>query len=204
VHDVDIESLSPELVLVDPELAAQLRPFVCATPKPLLEVLAERERRLVLAARPSAPVGPEAPAVPAPGESESVPGERWKRRYVRAGLHGSKVAIGALAVAFLLGAAFLPPRQAPHLETPASAAANRPTLVWRPNGNGYRVEIFAGRRLVHAVNTAASTYDVPSWLPPGHYTWRVFRDDWMSGGSVAPKPLEDGWFDLSRVDGASG
>src|SRR4051812_30745193 len=146
MHDPHVEAISPELVLVDPELAAGLRATVVAKPKPLLEAIAATERqraaaqeeaaaRAAVALHRSAQSATDAPPAAAPAPPALVSGgvgayeERrraWKRIPPR-----WELTAACLAVTALLGAAFLPPRQAPQLGTTmASAAQSPPTLVW--------------------------------------------------------------------------
>jgi hypothetical protein len=204
MSDPLVERISPELVLVDPELAARHRAAAVATPAPLLEVLAALERQQAGTTRAEAPTPPEAVLAPEAPALSSAATERSDRHIGQLTLPRLKLAAAGLVVALLLGAAFLPPRQAPQLATTtATAAASRPTLVWPAHGRGYRVEIYVGRRLVHAENTSKNRYAVPRWLAPGRYTWRAFSDGWRRrAGRVDLTPLDEGWFDVGRTTDA--
>jgi hypothetical protein len=181
-HEIT-EPISPELVLVDPELAARVRATAVAgpslpAPSPVLRPPAEQRA-----------------AGDAPARAEAPP-----RRRIRV-----TTAIAVLGGAALLGAAFLPPREAPRLTDvapPATAAPARPapTLSWRRTADAdyYLVELLQGERLVHATTVRGTRLEAPEWLAPGRYTWRVFAGDGAPADRNVRGPLERGWFVLSR------
>jgi hypothetical protein len=189
----DPHPISPELVLVDPELAARVRATAIAGPSyPPATVQAR------VLAPPAAPASPTAaPARPPRHEPDEQANAGLERRHGRRRVthHLGSIA-AALAVIALLAAGFLPPRQAPHLGDAATAAATPPTLAWRSVGaKSYRVEIYAGERLVHAETIKATHLDVPRWLAPRRYTWRVFVDDGARVvGQLTRSSFEEGWF----------
>jgi hypothetical protein len=207
----ETEPISPELVLVDPELAARARPEAVAGPQ-----------IPVVAAQPVW-VGPTRPrpADPPPAAPREVAGQRGRWRWPRR-LANVAVAVGCLAIA---AAAFLPPRDAPRLgadvvsATAASPVADSrsradpatdprsqavapapsrplPTLVWRamPDARYYLVEIYSGSQLIHSRSVGATRLDAPAWLPRGRYTWRVFAGLGQPRDRRVRGPLEDGWF----------
>ncbi len=212
------ESITPGLVLVDPELAARVRATAVAGPRPYVPSEAERAPEPPLRVAVVVPPAPRGPVV-ASDPHESTPHtdtatptvvrdapaatlpDRPDRRRIRAPRPAS-IVIGGAVLALLL-AGFLPPRQAPHLgeATPPAGASPAPlTLAWKPYGfRVYLVEIFVGNRLVHAASTRASTFDVPGWLAPGRYTWRVSAYGGSGSGASRPAgPLEQGWFVIDR------
>jgi hypothetical protein len=119
--------------------------------------------------------------------------------------------VTSLAVAGLLAAAFLPPRDAPTLLTsPAgSAAGTAPlSLSWRPSppADYYLVELHAGGRLAHATSVPGTTLVVPGWLRPGRYAWQVFAGDGRPADRRVRGPVERGWIvvrDDAGVDQSS-
>lgn len=232
-------AVTPELALVDPELAAQLRRTLVATPAALLEVerrrrsdaearaaalaLAEAESAAALAAwaeaeaeaqsqaeaearaeeardtarvpaapapRPKQQQAPKpAPIAVAPQPAEPISGPEPIERPRWSAFRVAKITAATVAATALLGLAFLPPRQAPHLgEDPdASASATRPSLTWLPiaAARSYRVELYADDQLVHAEDTALTRLTLPVWLPQRRYAWRVYAK--LAGdGSAAP------------------
>ncbi len=195
------EPVSPELVLVDPELAARVRPFAVAGP-----VFEEprREPARATGIAPAVPLRPPAPPEADPSSTVAhaartpvaVRGERRRRSVV--GRLASAVAM--LAFAALLGTAFLPPRDAPRLaDTPATANAatsSRVTLMWVADDDAsyYLVEMYVGRTLVHAESTRGTKLVTPAWLPAGRYTWRVFSGNGSPPERNTNGPLESGWF----------
>jgi hypothetical protein len=181
------EPVSPELVLVDPELAARLRAHAVAGPS--YEIPEPAPALRAPSAEPAAPAPAPVASTPTP------PGRRWTSRLER-GL----TAAGVVAVVALLGSAFLPPRDAPRLaSSPPSANAaisTQVTLAWRPAAGAryYLVEMFRDGALVHAQSTTATRLVTPEWLRPGRYTWRVLAGKGTPSQGDTVGPLESGWF----------
>jgi hypothetical protein len=198
VHPFDHEPISPELVLVDPELAARVRPFAVAGPT--FDLAPEPGPEPEPGHEPAALRAPEPPAAPLP-EPPPVPAAPARRPERRSGLLGRvSTACLVLATLALLGAAFLPPRDAPRLTdaSPPAIAAPRPTvtLAWKPAGDAdyYLVEIYRGERLVHAESVRTARVVAPDTLSPGRYTWRVFAGRGAPTARSVRGPLENGWF----------
>lgn len=179
-YQVD-EPISPELVLVDPELAARLRLLV------FVELLLDT--RPPYAEREDRPVATERSNQEALGRY--TPGPAPARR-----VPVGRILILAVLVA-LLGVAFLPPRDAPRFAEPPVSTAG-PMLTWRPaaDSNYYLLELFAGQRLVHAKTLTTTNSNAPAWLAPGRYTWRVYAGQGSPGAREVRGPLEDGWFTI--------
>jgi hypothetical protein len=211
MHDHDHEPISPELVLVDPELAARVRAVAVAGPSLDQPVTASpsversggagREPATPPPAAPaSVPARTPAPApaparAPAPGIPTGAPART--RRPVTARLASLA---STLAVLALLAAAFLPPRDAPRLTDSAAPATAAPrtsvTLAWLPASDAdyYLVEVYSGTRLVHAQSVRGTRLSAPAWLRPGRYTWRVFSGQGRAADRRTRGPLESGWF----------
>ena len=173
------EQVSPELVLVDPELRERL--------------LRQSLRELLLAGigpDPHPPrVVPPMPAWDPQPERTSgeipirvpvstpflVPGRGPARR-----AHGSSVVAATLIALFFLALpslAFLPPRQAPTLALEAEPASpGEPTIItWQsdPMADYYVFELSGGGRLVQLETVQNASVTVAASLPPGRYSWQV-------------------------------
>jgi hypothetical protein len=213
MHPSEREPISPELVLVDPELAARVRPHAVAgpsvAPAPALErkpAAARPEQAATALAEPVLPppaAAPREPAQPAPVEpvlpAPVQPANRPVRH--RRSLPGRLAsAATTLAAVALLAAAFLPPRDPPRFTDAAPPATAAPrasvTLAWQPapDADYYLVEIFSGQRLVHAQSTRTTSVEAPAWLSDGRYTWRVFSGHGRPAARITRGPLESGWF----------
>jgi hypothetical protein len=210
------EPVSPELVLVDPELAARLRPFAIAGPalEPPPAAPAARPVEAIEEIEPPAPLRAPVPPEPEPAESGDEPAEPAARvestpHPVPAARRQTTVAgrllqvVGVLAGAALLGVAFLPPRDAPrlvsNLPSASAATSTRVTLAWTAadDASYYLVEVFRGRTLVHAETTGATRLVTPAWLEPGRYTWRVFAGRGAPSERDTVGPLDNGWFRIT-------
>lgn len=124
------EPISPELVLVDPELAERLRrsdlqtfQHVATPPAPTVRPPAPIVRR------PAPTVPPVKTESPADGATGDVSAETERRRPARGrALRGRIATVATLCAIVLLGAAaFLPPRDAPRLLDRTSPAAAAPS-----------------------------------------------------------------------------
>jgi hypothetical protein len=127
-----------------------------------------------------------------PRERRIPRSRNWVPTFERAG----QVAL-VLIVCGILGAAFLPPRQVPSLEAAAAPPTVAPiTLTWKRSGSGlYRVQILAGRRIVHTATTTGRRLRVPARLGPGRYTWRVkARVGTGAGRRSTWRLIDHGWF----------
>lgn len=197
MQSVGDEPITPWLVLVDPELAERVRATAVAGPAASAHVDRAPDPRPVAPHRQPARTeqAVHVPPLPAPAFATG-PDVRRRRSAPRLA-----TALVGLAAAALLLVGLLPPRQAPSLGDaagPARASAASPslTLGWQSTGaRAYLIEVFAGRRLVHARVTAGTRFVVPGWLAPGRYTWRVskYAGPEPAGQRVGP-PLEEGWF----------
>jgi hypothetical protein len=195
------EPISPELVLVDPELAARVRAAAGAGPQLPAQLPADDDPGARAGDRAVAP--PERDPLPRPVSAPRPP----ERRRVRHRIGSYAATLGILCI---LAVAFLPPRQAPRFQsaTAASPTSEAPTpapapdrarpaqLAWRPvpRATYYLVEVYAGRRLVHAESVPAASVATPSWLRPGRYSWRVFAGRGRPAGRAVRGPIESGWF----------
>lgn len=187
------EQISPELVLVDPELRERLlrdallellyarldEPSQPRPAVPAVTAAAAAPPRLVFPRPISMP-----PAAP-PIRSSTAP-----RRRVRL---SSFVTATALAMLFLAlpSLAFLPPRQAPTLEAHDPAAAAEISWTPDPSADYYALELLTGghlARVVHPVSPPA----LVGRLPPGTYTWRVFSGYGAVADANTRGPIDGG------------
>jgi hypothetical protein len=104
----------------------------------------------------------------------------------------------SLATVALLGAAFLPPRDAPFFPAPPQpgvAQAAPLTIAWHGGGvpDYYLVELFAGGELTHATSVRGTHLALPAWLPPGRYSWRVYAGTGAPSERRLSGPVEQGW-----------
>jgi hypothetical protein len=112
--------------------------------------------------------------------------------------------VTCVAIIGLLSAAFLPPRDGPTLLGTSSltgdAQAAPLALSWRPSRTAdyYLVELFAGEELVHAVSVRGTRLELPSWLHPGRYSWRVLAGEGAPGDRRVRGPIERGWIRVAR------
>jgi hypothetical protein len=176
-----VDQISPELALVDPELAAEAR---AALPEPRPFV---RPVERPTAGEPTAPAE-------RPGAIERpAPARRPSRRSRRRRLGGLLALAGVLVAAASLAAVMLDQRHAepePTLrsaQAPPAPAAQPPAtpqrlpadrvFSWAPAKGAlyYRVEFFHNGMLFHAVQTADPALRLPGTLrlPPGAYRWSV-------------------------------
>ena len=183
------EPISPELVLVDPVLRERL---LRASLQELLHERAVALRpppRETLSPARTDPVVAAAPASPA-APARTVPARGRARRHL-------PVAISVMALATLFVAlpslAFLPPRQAPRIDTtePPSSAIAGPQATWQadPAADYYRLEVVGDGRLMHVAYPSSPPVPL-GFLPPGDYAWRVFAghgdpDDHDTRGPIA-------------------
>ncbi len=182
------EPITPELVLVDPELAARLRALAVAETTHLAEAGSSRPA----AAAPALSITPATPT----NNAHTAGAKRTRSHgWVRVGR-----LVALIGVAALLGASFARPRDAPSIDESPSfsrpSASPAITLAWQTTtpSSYYVVEIFRSRRLVHAESVSANRLPVPAWLAPGRYMWFVRAG---SGSPVARRegePFEHGWF----------
>lgn len=187
------EPISPELVLVDPELRARVLATAVSGPTSYQEARTETVE-LDLAEPVEAMAA--APNEAAAGHRAPSTGARSRRR-----LRLGTLAVGGALLA-LLGAAFLPPRDGPRLLGPRAvgAAPIRDVLSWAPAtaaGTGYLVEFYRGERLVHAETVEHPRLVVPEWFSPGRYAWRVFARATPTAQPARDRLLEQGWFSVS-------
>jgi hypothetical protein len=196
------EPISPELVLVDPELARRVRQFAVAGPEPASaqpEALPERPSPeppapAIEASPPPADLllAEPAPAAPPPQLGASRPTTRRRRPKV-------STSIASLVGLSLLGAAFLPPRDAPILPGAPSrsdvAQAAPLTLSWRASGTPdyYLVELLRDGALVHATSVRPTHLALPAWLRPGRYSWRIYAGTGPPAKRQVRGPVEEGW-----------
>lgn len=185
-------SISPELVLVDPELAALLRPLAVAAP---VHSIQPPELQSVVVAAAAEPVANP----PSPIRARPVATRPPHRLWGRVGW-----AVGLLAFVGVLGAAFAGPREAPSIDTsgPSIARSSQPAIVlsWEPVewAPYYLVEVFHGQRLDHAASVTTNRLPVPDWLPPGRYTWSVRAGTGSPLDRRAGQPFEQGWFAITK------
>lgn len=197
MHNVGNESISPELVLVDPELAARLRATAVAGPPPVVPDESPPAAQAPVTREPPAEETIAAAPVAEPlRDSRPAHAGRTSRRLRTP--RPASIVVG-LAVMALLLVGFLPPRQAPRLgeaTAPANASPGPITLGWEPqSASAYLVEVFVGKTLVHAASTPRTAIEVPGWLAPGRYTWRVSAYSGPGSGASRPeRPFEQGWF----------
>ena len=176
------EPVSPELALVDPELAARLRasmavPAIDQPPRPRVE----------LAPPPVRPAEPEVlslPRAPARGTAALL-------------AHRATVAI-ALLLVLLPFAAFLPPRGAPTLAAEPEAVepggARVMRLAWPtdPSATYYVVRLLRGDRVVRTALPGTPTVDLAGPFAPGTYTWRVFAGYGTIDANRTRGPIAEG------------
>lgn len=145
------EQVSPELALVDPELAARLR----AAHVPPCTIDRPRPPRAIATA----------PAVaPAPAEPT---GRSWRLRPLEL--------VAAAALVVILGAAFLPSPNAPTFAAPVQRGEI--VLAWPEarKGDVYLLQILDGPETVYERRLEEPHLDEVFALVDGrHYRWRVF------------------------------
>lgn len=197
----DHEPISPELVLVDPELRLRLR----------LQALRELERETSTSTEPeretSAPIALVLAAAPADAATRptsptsieqraSRPSRRLMPDTRRLGSIAAVTVLVLLALVPLL--AFLPPRQAPRLAGPSVEAGVMapPKLAWAADAraNYYVVQIFRKGRLVRKSVERSATATLPATLPAGEYSWRVYSGYGLVGDRVRRGPIADATF----------
>ena len=175
------EPVSPELALVDPELAARLRASMAV---PVIDQPSRPRVELVRPPAHAAEPGASLPREPARGTAALL-------------AHRATVAIAVLLV-LLPFAAFLPPRGAPTLAAEPEAVepggARVMRLAW-PTGpkcdllrrsTPSRWPRRAHRPTRHADNRPGRP------LPPGTYTWRVFAGYGTIDASRTRGPIAEG------------
>jgi hypothetical protein len=209
-HD---EVISPELVLIDPELAARVRPTAVAGPRlrayeldglrNLTRPGPARDVPVVERALPEPPALARPPSAaqstaPRVAQAPSVATAR-ARRFIPTGQQARRAA-AVLVVGGILGVAFLPPRQVPSLGAAASPPmVTRTTLAWKAAASGrYRVEILKGRKVVYRTATRSRHLRVPLRLGPGRYIWRVKVVVSKPGKPTRLRLIDHGWF-LNRA-----
>jgi hypothetical protein len=186
------ESVSPELALVDPELASRLRAAM------------RLDDAAGIAIRPpvTSPTVTTAAARPAPPTIAFPPRGRAAAR-VRSVRLANGLAVGIVAVLALLPLlAFLPPRQAPTMaaaSAPTTAGSQR-TLAWPadPRATYYVVQLLRGNRLVHVSLPPSETASLPASLRPGSYTWRVYAGYGTIDANQRRGPIATGSFTVTR------
>lgn len=194
------ELISPELVLVDPDLRRRIEQseqadLATAAAWPTLQ----QPWPVPVIARPRRDADPRRSSPDADFSTpHSATGQTRRRR--RIGGVRNVVRAGLLAAAIaLLGAAFLPPEQAPSFGVPASRAASPISIQWLSAGRDriYLIELYHDGRLVHAATVSTNRFLVPRWFADGRYDWRVTVSD--AAGTRRPGPwLDQGWFIVAR------
>ena len=191
------EPISPELVLVDPELAQRVRAFAVAGRQLTADVEPDR-----------APAGTDTvqQAVGALSEAEVIVERDVEplRQRIPAVLRRARLveALALVSLVAFLGLALLPPRDAPHFAIPAEpgTASGRSSAIvaWspRPGVDRYRVQLSYHGRVVYTATVGQASMRVPDWLRSGRYTWRV--SEVGSGRGTARAPFEDGLVTVSR------
>jgi hypothetical protein len=176
-----MSAVSPELALVDPDLAARLRSTLpdpgCFVPASLPSL------------RPPRRVAP----VPAPAPRRAAP----RRRLTR--VAASAVAAAALGSLLLLGRPHETGTSGPEASAAAQgasrAAAERASrrYGWSrlPGVEEYAVTLLRGREVVHRAIARETAFTVPRGLrlAPGRYTWVV-----EASGSARQTPLLESTF----------
>jgi hypothetical protein len=154
------DPVSPELVLVDPDLRRQL---LDAEMRDLLELA-------VLASQP--------PPLSHDGERdlESPHGSHLKHSRVRSRLGIAGYAALAVFVLVLPSLAFLPPRQQPTLGTPVERPPSPGRIEWSadPNADYYLVEFLVDGRLAAVIRQSEPAAPIPVSLASHLTTWHVF------------------------------
>jgi hypothetical protein len=189
------EPISPELVLVDPELAQRVRAFAVAG-RELLVVRPPESApatagtvEQVLAAPAAAPVAVE----PQPELRRPLPPVHRGTRVIEA--------LAIVSVAAFLGLALLPPRDAPRFAIPGpttAGSASSSIVAWTPRAgvDRYRVQLFYRGQVVYTTTVSQASMPVPPWLRAGRYTWRVFGE--TTGRPIPSVPIENGLLTVPR------
>lgn len=167
------EQVSPELALVDPELAARLR--AALVPPCTIERLRPRT------ATPAVPTTP-----PAPSE---IPRRSWRLRPLEL--------LAAVALIAILGAAFLPNRNPPSFA--AAVQRGEIVLAWPEarKADAYLLQILDGRKTVYERRLEEPHLDEVFTLVDGRrYRWRVYVAS--GAGTNGSGPIATGSFVLGR------
>jgi hypothetical protein len=191
-----VDQISPELVLVDPELAAEAR---AQLPEAASIVQPARDERLSLVEPPS---------------------RRTRRRSIRI-----VAVVGALVVAAAVAAAVVRDEPQPTVRSAQAAAAQEPeespkagvlgarklappptdahrVYVWAPTDGAlyYRVEFLRNGKPFHAAETADPSLRLPATLrlPPGTYRWSVRPATVGAAGVVLQQASRPRTFEVGR------
>lgn len=200
---LDVEAvhslLSPELALVDPDLAAAARMLL---PDPV-EPERTRSASPALSTTPSRPL-----ALP---ERTPAPSTREPTRRIRL------AAVAATGLAAVAAGAFvfaLAANRGTAEETRARADASRAALQSRaarearaarsytwpavPGADAYEFEILRGKVVVFETTTREVAIELPARrLSPGHYTWSVTPTFANRGPASVRRPVVEGTFQVA-------
>jgi hypothetical protein len=201
------EPVSPELVLIDPELARRERARLRA-PAPVRASSAEVGRPTPLR------------AAPAPAHRPSPRAAPTRRRHYRIVVWATALALGVLGLQYVLQhdspqpilgdapvrtaarTANQPPSAAPPTGPPRQSiglgATTVRTLAWAPvpGATRYELQLYRGSKRVLIERTRSTRFTLPErWrhagrvvrLEPGRYRWNVWA--LSSGGKLDPKPV---------------
>jgi hypothetical protein len=208
------EPVSPELVLVDPELALRERARLRGPTPILASAVAVKPTHMRAAPAPARPPSQRAPT---------------RRRHSRLIVWAAGLALGVLGLQYMLqhespqpvlgdapvrpaaGTGSPDPNVAPAASLPRQSiglgATTVRTLAWAPvaGATGYELQLFRGSKRVLVERTTRPRFTLPGrWrhagrtvrLEPGKYRWRVWA--LSSGGKLDPRPVVQAQIEFSR------
>jgi hypothetical protein len=187
------EQISPELVLVDPELRERL------LREALLELLYARidEQAPRRSSAPTVTATAPTPCrlvFPRPtATTQAAPAPRPARTAQHRFRLSSLVTATALAMLFvaLPSLAFLPPRQAPTIGARGPATATEISWTVDPSADYYVLELLTHGRLARVAHPAAPPARLDA-LAPGTYTWQVFSGYGAVADANTRGPIDGG------------
>ncbi len=203
------EPISPELALVDPELAERLRRRMLAEdaaleadPPVITTVTPVPARSPAASVAEPLRVAEPAAVEPPSGTADDEHGRfaTWRPRGVTLANGVATALVVLIALVPLL--AFLPPRQAPSVGARADAATNAPqlrTLSWpaQLDADYYVVQLLRQGKVVWTSLPQEPTADLPAALSSGTYAWRVYSGFGPIDRNEHRGPIANGTFEVA-------
>lgn len=192
------EKVTPELALVDPELAARLRAQMPVTGAVF------HPRRAGPDVQEQVLRNPGTECLPAIGTATVPRSADESREALSRTAHLVNLAMAAALAAFVAipFLAFLPPRQGPTIIASAGMTTGAETLAWPrdPRATYYLVDVRHGDQRVLRSLPDLPTVDLPPTLRPGTYTWVVYAGIGPIDKEKLLGPIARGTFTVSAAD----